>query len=155
MNSFESSGNIQKKEDGPDRSVSDIQSSSLTLNELTMKANIEFLCIEFKSVGSVLSNMAFSHNTREQGFTLSCDVMLGEGYETLRPSVTCYGARKHSFHHRTQGHSLCIEALQCSESYFVTSGATLSIRRLNHRRCDISFSDITRYLLQETAICHV
>ena len=38
MTSFESSENIQKKEDGPDRSVSDNQSSSVTLNELAMKA---------------------------------------------------------------------------------------------------------------------
>ena len=36
--SFKSSGNIQKKEDGPDISVSDNQSSSVTLNELAMKA---------------------------------------------------------------------------------------------------------------------
>ena len=33
MSSFKSSENIQKKEDGPDRSVSDNQSSSVTLNE--------------------------------------------------------------------------------------------------------------------------
>ena len=38
MNSFKSSENIQKKEDGPDRSVSDNQSSSVTLKELAMKA---------------------------------------------------------------------------------------------------------------------
>ena len=38
MSSFKSSENIQKKEDGPDRSVSDNQSSSVTLNELAMKA---------------------------------------------------------------------------------------------------------------------
>ena len=37
MSSFKSSRNIQKKEDGPDRSVSDNQSSSVTLNELAMK----------------------------------------------------------------------------------------------------------------------
>ena len=37
MSSFKSSGNIQKKEDGPDRFVSDNQSSSVTLNELAMK----------------------------------------------------------------------------------------------------------------------
>ena len=36
--SFKSNENIQKKEGGPDRSVSDIQSSSVTLNELAMKA---------------------------------------------------------------------------------------------------------------------
>ena len=38
MSSFKSSENIQKKEGGPDRSVSDNQFSSVTLNELTMKA---------------------------------------------------------------------------------------------------------------------
>ena len=38
MSSFKSSENIQKKEGGPDRSVSDIQSSSVTLNKLAMKA---------------------------------------------------------------------------------------------------------------------
>ena len=36
--SFKSSENIQKKEGGPDRSVPDNQSSSVTLNELAMKA---------------------------------------------------------------------------------------------------------------------
>ena len=38
MSSYKSSENIQKKEGGPDRSVSDNQSSSVTLNELAMKA---------------------------------------------------------------------------------------------------------------------
>ena len=38
MSSFKSSENIQKKERGPDRSVSDNQSSSVTLNEPAMKA---------------------------------------------------------------------------------------------------------------------
>ena len=33
MSSFKSSENIQKEEGGPDRSVSDIQSSSVALNE--------------------------------------------------------------------------------------------------------------------------
>ena len=37
MNSLKSSENIQKKEGGPDRSVSDHQSSSVTLNELALK----------------------------------------------------------------------------------------------------------------------
>ena len=36
--SFKSNEYIQKKEGGPDRSVSDDQSSSVTLNELAMKA---------------------------------------------------------------------------------------------------------------------
>ena len=34
MSSFKNSENIQKKECGPDRSVSDNQSASMTLNEL-------------------------------------------------------------------------------------------------------------------------
>ena len=38
MSSLKSSENIQNKEDGPDTSVSDNQSSSATLNELAMKA---------------------------------------------------------------------------------------------------------------------
>ena len=38
MNSFESNENIQKKEDEPDRSVSNNQFSSVTLNEPAMKA---------------------------------------------------------------------------------------------------------------------
>ena len=36
MSSFKSSGNIQKKVDGPDRSVSDNQSSPVTLNDLAI-----------------------------------------------------------------------------------------------------------------------
>ena len=38
MRSFKSSENIQKKEGGPYRSVSDNQFSSVTLNELAMEA---------------------------------------------------------------------------------------------------------------------
>ena len=38
MSLFKSSENIQKKEDGSDRSVSDNQSSSVTLNEQAMEA---------------------------------------------------------------------------------------------------------------------
>ena len=38
MSSFKSSEKIQKKEGGPDRSLSDNPSSSVTLNELAMKA---------------------------------------------------------------------------------------------------------------------
>ena len=41
LSSFKSSENIQKTEGGPDRSVSDNQSSSVTLNELAMKAKIK------------------------------------------------------------------------------------------------------------------
>ena len=38
MSSFKSSENIKKKEGGPDRPVSDNQSSLVTLNKLAMKA---------------------------------------------------------------------------------------------------------------------
>ena len=38
MSSFKNSENIQKKERGQDRSVSDNQSSTVTLTELAMKA---------------------------------------------------------------------------------------------------------------------
>ena len=48
MSSFKSSRNIQKKECGPDRSVSDNQSSSVTLNELAVKAIIIYCNFEFQ-----------------------------------------------------------------------------------------------------------
>ena len=47
MSSFKSSENIQKKEGGPDRSVSDNQSSSVTLNELAMKARKDTVISSF------------------------------------------------------------------------------------------------------------
>ena len=47
MSSFKSSENIPKKEGGPDRSVSDNQSSSVTLNELAMKARKDIVISSF------------------------------------------------------------------------------------------------------------
>ena len=47
MSSFKSSENIQEKEGGPDRSVSDNQSSSVTLNELAMKARKDTVISSF------------------------------------------------------------------------------------------------------------
>ena len=47
MSSFKSSENIQKKEGGPDRSVSDNKSSSVTLNELAMKARKDTVISSF------------------------------------------------------------------------------------------------------------
>ena len=49
MSSFKSSENIQKKdlECGPDRSVSNNQSSSVTLNELAMKARKDTVISSF------------------------------------------------------------------------------------------------------------
>ena len=42
MSSFKCGENIEKKEGGPDRSVSDYQSCSVTLNEPAMKARKSF-----------------------------------------------------------------------------------------------------------------
>ena len=47
MCSFKRSENIQKKEGGPDRSVSDNQSSSVTLNVLAMKARKDTVISSF------------------------------------------------------------------------------------------------------------
>ena len=47
MSSFKSSENIQKKESGSGRSVSDNQSSSVTLNELPMKAKKDTVISNF------------------------------------------------------------------------------------------------------------
>ena len=47
MSSFKNSENIQKKEGGPDRSVSDNQSLSVTLNELAMKARKDTVMSSF------------------------------------------------------------------------------------------------------------
>ena len=48
MSSFKSNRNSQKKECGPDRSVSDNKSSSVTLNELAVKAIIIYCNLEFQ-----------------------------------------------------------------------------------------------------------
>ena len=55
--SFKSSENIQKKEGGPDRSVSDNQSSSATLNELAMKAKITNCNFEFQQISQTKTNI--------------------------------------------------------------------------------------------------
>ena len=44
LSSFKSSEKNQKKEGGPDRSLSDNPSSSVTLNELAMKARNTAIC---------------------------------------------------------------------------------------------------------------
>ena len=48
MSSFKCSENIQKKDGGPDRSVSDNQSSSVTLNELAKKARKSYCNFKFQ-----------------------------------------------------------------------------------------------------------
>ena len=47
ISSFKSIEHIQMKEGGPDRSVSDNQSSSVTLNELAMKARKDTVISSF------------------------------------------------------------------------------------------------------------
>ena len=57
MSSFKSSKNIQKKECGPDRSVSDNQSSSVTLNELAVKAIIIYCNFEFQQRSHTMTDI--------------------------------------------------------------------------------------------------
>ena len=57
ISSFKSSRNIQKKECGPDRSVSDNQSSSVTLNELAVKAIIIHCNFEFQQRSHTMTDI--------------------------------------------------------------------------------------------------
>ena len=57
MSSLKSSENIQKKEGGPDRSVSDNQSSSETLNELAMKARNSYCNFKLQQGSNTLTDI--------------------------------------------------------------------------------------------------
>ena len=57
MSSFKSSRNIKKKEFGPDRSVSDNQSSSVTLNEMAEKAIIIYCSFEFQQRSHTMTDI--------------------------------------------------------------------------------------------------
>ena len=58
MSSFKSCGeNIQKKRCGPDRSVSDNQSSSVTLNELAMKARKSYCNFKFLQRSHIITDI--------------------------------------------------------------------------------------------------
>ena len=57
MNSFKSSENIQKKEGGPDRSVSDNQPSSVTLNELAMKARKSYCYLKLQQRSHTMTDI--------------------------------------------------------------------------------------------------
>ena len=57
MSSFKSSENIQKTEGRPDRSVSDNQSYSVTLNELAMKAKITYCYFEFQQRSHTMTDI--------------------------------------------------------------------------------------------------
>ena len=57
MSSIKSSENIQKKESGPDRSVSDNQSSSVTLNELATNARKSYCNFKFQQTSHTMTDM--------------------------------------------------------------------------------------------------
>ena len=57
MNSFKSSENIQLKEGGPDRSISDNQFSSVTLNEMAMKTRKKYCNFEFQQGRNTLTDI--------------------------------------------------------------------------------------------------
>ena len=57
MSSFKSDRNIQKKECGPDRSVSDNQSSSVTLNEQAVNAIIIYCNFEFQQRSHTMTDI--------------------------------------------------------------------------------------------------
>ena len=61
MSSFKSSENIQKKGDGPDRSVLDTKSSSVTLNELAMKVRKSYCNIKLQHRSHTMTDI----NTNE------------------------------------------------------------------------------------------
>ena len=58
MSSFKSSENIQKKERGPDRSVLDNQSSSVTLNERAMKARKSYCNFKFQQISHTMTDIS-------------------------------------------------------------------------------------------------
>ena len=57
MSYYKSSRNILKKECGPDRSVSDSQSSSVTLNELAEEAIIIYCNFEFQQRSHTMTDI--------------------------------------------------------------------------------------------------
>ena len=57
MSSFKGSENIQKKEGGSDRSVSDNQSSSVTLNELAMKASKSYCNFKLQQRSNTMTDI--------------------------------------------------------------------------------------------------
>ena len=57
MSSFKSSKNIQKKESGSDRSVSDNQSSLVTLNKVAMKARKSYCNFKFKQRSHAMTDI--------------------------------------------------------------------------------------------------
>ena len=57
MRSFKGSENIQKKEFRPDRSVSDNQSSSVTLNKLAMKARKSYFNLKFQQRSHTMTDI--------------------------------------------------------------------------------------------------
>ena len=65
MSSFKGSRNIQRKERGPDRSVSDNQSSSVTLNELAEKVTSDAIL----GTADRVIKLSNPHSRRRQPFS--------------------------------------------------------------------------------------
>ena len=57
MSSFKISETIQKKECGPDKSVSNNLSSSVTLNELAMKSRKSYCNLEFQQRSHTMTDI--------------------------------------------------------------------------------------------------
>ena len=57
MSSFKSTQNIQKKEGGPDRSVSDKQASSVTLNKLAIKYRKPYCNFELQQRSQAMTDI--------------------------------------------------------------------------------------------------
>ena len=57
MSSLTSSGNIQKKKGGPHRSVSENQSSSVTLNELAMKTRKSYSNFKLQQRSHIMTDI--------------------------------------------------------------------------------------------------
>ena len=95
MSSFKRNENIQKKECGPDISVSDNESSSVTLNKLPMKARKPYCNVKFQQRPHF--NMVKLGFTRVYTFSYLCYKIyfVGTRYNRLNEAVlTCKSNRK-------------------------------------------------------------
>ena len=99
MSSFKSSRKILKKERGPDRSVLDNQSSSVTLNELAVKA-ITIICnFEFQQRSHTMTDTYKSSNNEEYNSPFNLDELkeaISKSHDTATgPDEIHYQMLKH------------------------------------------------------------